>query len=200
MVEQRFLDPEELEDVDGLDGHGDDRVEPVIEAEAVRAPDAAGPPTGRRRPSGAFGQRGPEYDEPVYVISVAADLADLHPQTLRAYEREGLLEPARTSGNTRRYSQSDIDRLRFIAHLTTEEGLNLAGVRVVLDLGEKLEDSRQRVRELEDMVRRLAERLETDVEAARASRRYEVVPAGRREMEPHPTRSRRAARRRAPSP
>ena len=127
----------------------------------------------------------------MYVISVAADLADLHPQTLRAYEREGLIEPARTGGNTRRYSQADIDRLRFIAHLTTEEGLNLAGVRVVLDLGEKLESSRQRVRELEDMVRRLAERLESDVEAAHRSHRYEVVPASRRDIEPHPGNARR---------
>lgn len=143
------------------------------------------------RPRGAFGQRGPEYDEPVYVISVAADLADLHPQTLRAYEREELLTPARTSGNTRRYSQRDIDRLRFIRHLTQEEGLNLSGVRVVLDLGEKLEASRTRVRDLEEMVRTLAERLQTDVADAHASHRYEVVPAPRRDIEPHPTMRRR---------
>lgn len=190
MAEQRFLDPDELdaeipEDLvdDGVIDAG-----PIDREEPDERPE---PAAGRRRPSGAFGQRGPEYDEPVYVISVAADLADLHPQTLRAYEREGLIEPARTGGNTRRYSQSDIDRLRFISHLTTEEGLNLAGVRVVLDLGEKLEESRGRVRELEDMVRRLAERLETDVAAAHRSHRYEVVPAARREMEPHPTMRRR---------
>ena len=180
MADQRFLDPDELD-------------EAVVDAEPVDDPaiDHAEPSAGPRRPSGAFGQRGPGYDEPVYVISVAADLADLHPQTLRAYEREGLIEPARTGGNTRRYSQADIDRLRFISHLTTEEGLNLSGVRVVLDLGEKLEESRQRVRELEDMVRRLAERLETDVEAAHRSHRYEVVPAARRDIEPHPTARRR---------
>lgn len=184
MAEQRFLDPDELDE--------EVLAEEVVDAPAVDVDASADPPAARRRPAGAFGQRGPEYDEPVYVISVAADLADLHPQTLRAYEREGLIEPARTGGNTRRYSQADIDRLRFISHLTTEEGLNLAGVRVVLDLGEKLEASRTRVRELEDMVRRLAERLESDVEAAHRSHRFEVVPAtGRREMEPHPTMRRR---------
>jgi MerR family transcriptional regulator/heat shock protein HspR len=181
VSEQRFLD---RDDVDG------DRDRTRDDAETGRGVrDEAAPE--RRRPKGAFGQRGPDYDEPVYVISVAAELADLHPQTLRAYEREELIEPARTGGNTRRYSQSDIDRLRFIRHLTTEEGLNLAGVRVVLDLGEKLEVARGRVSELEDMVRRLAERLETDVEEAHRSHRYEVVPVGRREMEPHATMRRR---------
>jgi MerR family transcriptional regulator/heat shock protein HspR len=172
MADQRFLDSEEM-------------------AEDEAAEQAPEPEPSRRRSRSAFGQRGPGYEEPVYVISVAADLADLHPQTLRAYEREGLIEPARTGGNTRRYSQQDIDKLRFIRHLTTEEGLNLSGVRVVLDLGEKLEDARGRVHELEDMVRTLASRLETDVEAAHRSHRYEVVPAGRREMEPHPTMRRR---------
>lgn len=182
MSEQRFLDPDEVDEPTSSGPGG----EPIHgAAESVTAPPA------RRQPKGAFGQRGPGYDEPVYVISVAADLADLHPQTLRAYEREGLIEPARTGGNTRRYSQADIDRLRFIRHLTTEEGLNLAGVRVVLDLGEKLEGARGRVRELEDMVRTLANRLETDVEAAHKSHRYEVVPATRGEMEPHRTLRRR---------
>lgn len=156
------------------------------------APEGAPEPPVR---PGGFGKRGPDYDEPVFVISVAADLADMHPQTLRAYEREGLIEPARTAGNTRRYSQRDIDRLRFIRHLTQEEGLNLAGVRVVLDLGEKLEGARQRVRELEDMVRTLAGRLTDDVEAAHKSHRFEVVPTGPREMEVHPRLRRRRPRR-----
>lgn len=199
MVDQRFLGPDEVEvPTDGVptaDGESggpvDDEAIGADPFDARTTPDRPGPAGPRRRPAGAFGQRGPDYDEPVYVISVAADLADLHPQTLRAYEREGLIEPARTGGNTRRYSQADIDRLRFISHLTTEEGLNLAGVRVVLDLGEKLEDSRARNRELEDMVRTLAERLQTDVEAAHRSHRYEVVPAARRDLEPHPTMRRR---------
>lgn len=75
----------------------------------------------------------PEYHQAVYVISVAAELAGVHPQTLRIYERKGLVAPARTGGGSRRYSDSDIDMLRRIGELTTE-GLNLAGVQRVLEL------------------------------------------------------------------
>jgi MerR family transcriptional regulator/heat shock protein HspR len=73
------------------------------------------------------------HSRAVYVISVAAELAGVHPQTLRIYERKGLLDPARTAGGNRRYSDSDLDRLRRIAELT-DDGLNLAGVRRVLEL------------------------------------------------------------------
>ncbi len=132
-----------------------------------------------------------DEDTPVYVISVAADLADLHPQTLRAYEREGLLSPARTEGGTRRYSRRDVDRLRFIRTLTQDQGLNLAGVRVVLDLGEKLEGARRRITELEDMVRALAERVE---QPAPAAGRYEIVKAPPSGMELHHLRRRTAER------
>lgn len=129
-------------------------------------------------------------DAPVYVISVAAELADLHPQTLRAYEREGLLTPARTEGGTRRYSRRDVERLRFIRTLTQDEGLNLAGVRVVLDLGEKLEGARRRIGELEEMVRVLAERIE---ERPRGDR-FEIVKAPPTGVEVHP-RGRRTGQR-----
>jgi MerR family transcriptional regulator/heat shock protein HspR len=78
----------------------------------------------------------------VYVISVAAELAGLHPQTLRIYERKGLVDPARTDGGSRRYSDEDIERLRRIQALTTE-GLNLAGVQRVLALEEQLNAMRQ---------------------------------------------------------
>lgn len=131
-----------------------------------------------------------DLDAPVYVISVAADLAELHPQTLRAYEREGLLTPARTEGGTRRYSQRDVERLRFIRRLTQDEGLNLAGVKVVLDLGEKLEGSRRRISELEEMVRVLAER----VEERPASNRFEIVPASPTDVEVHQLRRRTGQR------
>ncbi|MFP4311383.1 MAG: heat shock protein transcriptional repressor HspR [Nitriliruptoraceae bacterium] len=132
-----------------------------------------------------------DSDAPVYVISVAAELADLHPQTLRAYEREGLLTPARTEGGTRRYSRRDVDRLRFIRTLTQDQGLNLAGVRVVLDLGEKLEGARRRIGELEEMVRVLAERIE---ERPARTDRYEIVKAPTSSVEVHP-RGRRTAQR-----
>ncbi len=131
-----------------------------------------------------------DLDTPLYVISVAAELAGLHPQTLRAYEREGLLTPARTEGGTRRFSRRDVERLRFIRTLTQDEGLNLAGVRVVLDLGEKLEASRRRVGELEEMVRVLAER----VEDAPPSDHYQIVKAPPSGVEVHPLRRRTGER------
>jgi MerR family transcriptional regulator/heat shock protein HspR len=133
-----------------------------------------------------------EDDEaaPVYVISVAADLSDLHPQTLRAYEREGLLTPSRTEGGTRRYSRRDVERLKLIKTLTTDEGLNLAGVRVVLDQGEKLETARRRVSELEEMVRTLAERLDARPEGER----FDLVKAPSRDVEVHQLRRRTGQR------
>lgn len=78
-------------------------------------------------------------DSAVYVISVVAELAGVHPQTLRTYERKGLMEPQRTAGNSRRYSDRDVDRLRRIQELTQEEGVNLAGVRIIMGLERELE-------------------------------------------------------------
>jgi MerR family transcriptional regulator, heat shock protein HspR len=85
----------------------------------------------------------------VYIISVAAELAGVHPQTLRIYERRGLLRPKRTSGNTRRYSARDIERLRTIQALTQDEGVNLAGVKQIIQMQMELERLRERVRDLE---------------------------------------------------
>lgn len=132
-----------------------------------------------------------DQDAPVYVISVAAELAQLHPQTLRAYEREGLLTPARTDGGTRRYSRRDVERLRFIRTLTQDEGLNLAGVRVVLDLGEKLEGARHRITELEEMVRALAARID---QQPSAPDRYALVKPPPAQVEVHPMRRRTGER------
>jgi MerR family transcriptional regulator, heat shock protein HspR len=122
-----------------------------------------------------------DLDAPVYVISVAAEMSDLHPQTLRAYERDGLLLPARTPGGTRRYSRRDVERLRLIRRLTQDEGLNLAGVRLVLELGEKLDVTRRRVVELEELVRALADR----VEQRPTTGRYEMVRTPPSGMEVH---------------
>ena len=77
-------------------------------------------------------------DRPRYMISVAAELVGMHPQTLRIYEQKGLVRPQRTAGNTRLYSEADLERLRLIQRLTTELGLNLAGVETVLDLEDEL--------------------------------------------------------------
>ena len=117
-----------------------------------------------------------EQRDAVYVISVAAELAGMHPQTLRVYERKGLLQPERTSGNTRRYSAGDIARLRRIQELTQEQGVNLAGAKMILRLEEQLEKMR---RELTKMAARVQE-MEADV--AREMRRMaqqagEIVPA-----------------------
>jgi MerR family transcriptional regulator/heat shock protein HspR len=79
----------------------------------------------------------PDLDRGVFAISVAAELSGLHPQTLRVYEREGLVEPDRSAGGTRLYSGSDVERLRQIAKLTSD-GLNLAGVKLVLELQEEI--------------------------------------------------------------
>ena len=89
-------------------------------------------------------------DRPRYMISVAADLVGMHPQTLRIYESKGLIRPQRTKGNTRLYSEADLERLRLIQQLTNEVGLNLAGVEQVLEL----QDEVQRMRSLLDRMER----------------------------------------------
>ena len=86
----------------------------------------------------------PRYSEPLFVISVAARLVEMHPQTLRKYEREGLIAPSRTQGNLRLYSDRDIERLRQVKYLVEERGLNLAGVQLALDLTRRLRDLRSR--------------------------------------------------------
>jgi MerR family transcriptional regulator, heat shock protein HspR len=90
-----------------------------------------------------------ENSRPRYMISVAADLVGMHPQTLRIYEQKGLVRPRRTAGNTRLYSELDLERLRLIQRLTTELGLNLAGVEIVLRLEDELRKAHARIERLE---------------------------------------------------
>jgi MerR family transcriptional regulator/heat shock protein HspR len=92
-------------------------------------------------------------DRPRYMISVAADLVGMHPQTLRIYESKGLLRPKRTAGNTRLYSEGDLERLRLIQQLTNELGLNLAGVEQVLRLEDELQRMRRRLDRMERQMR-----------------------------------------------
>lgn len=99
-----------------------------------------------------------DRDRPVYMISVAAELAGVHPQTLRAYEQKGLVTPKRTEGNTRRYSQADIEKLALINELT-DEGINLAGVIRILDLQGRLDERNKEVDDLHSRVRRLKDRV-----------------------------------------
>jgi MerR family transcriptional regulator, heat shock protein HspR len=114
----------------------------------------------------------------VFMISVAAELADMHPQTLRMYEARGLVTPKRSPKQTRLYSQSDVERLRRIQRMTSEDGLNLAGVEAVLNM----EDQVARMRaELERMRRRtkdLEREMNEEVERVRRSLKAELVPYG----------------------
>ena len=102
----------------------------------------------------ARSDRLPSDDRAVYIISVAAELAGVHPQTLRIYERKGLVRPKRTAGNSRRYSARDIRRLTMIQELTQEHGVNLAGAKMIIELETELADLRVRLLEVEAELRR----------------------------------------------
>lgn len=95
------------------------------------------------------------YDEPVYLISVVAKVLTIHPQTLRQYEREGLVNPSRTDGKMRLYSQRDIDRIKMILRLTRDLGVNLAGVDVVMQLKEKLDEYESAIDDLKAQIEEL---------------------------------------------
>ena len=99
-----------------------------------------------------------DRNRPLYMIGVAAELAGMHPQTLRSYEQKGLVTPQRTRGNTRMYSQADIERLALINELT-DEGINLAGVIRILDLQGRLNERDREIDDLHRRVRRLADRV-----------------------------------------
>ena len=99
-----------------------------------------------------------DKDRPLYMISVAAELAGVHPQTLRNYEQKGLDSPQRTRGNTRMYSQADIERLQLIIELT-DVGINLAGVIRILDLNGRLDERDDELDALQRRVRKLADRV-----------------------------------------
>lgn len=108
-----------------------------------------------------------DYNKPVYMISVAAELAGVHPQTLRAYEQKGLVTPQRTRGGTRMYSQADLDRLALINELT-EEGINLAGVTRILDLQSRLDRAEAQLDNLHHRYQRLARRV-SEIDPTQAS-------------------------------
>jgi MerR family transcriptional regulator/heat shock protein HspR len=114
----------------------------------------------------------PNDERALYIISVAADLAGVHPQTLRIYERKGLIEPARTEGRSRRYSERDIALLRRIQELTNE-GVGLAGVRKILELEARLEA-------MESEMRRVREEAAAAIERVRREHRRDLVPVPRR--------------------
>jgi MerR family transcriptional regulator/heat shock protein HspR len=96
-------------------------------------------------------------DRPIYMISVAAELVGMHPQTLRMYEQKGLIRPKRTPGGTRLYSEADVERLRIVQRLTNEMGLNLAGVELVLRLEDELRKAHAQIERLQRELRREVE-------------------------------------------
>jgi MerR family transcriptional regulator, heat shock protein HspR len=108
-------------------------------------------------------------DRPRYMISVAADLVGMHPQTLRIYEAKGLVTPQRTAGNTRLYSEADLERLRLIQQLTTELGLNLAGVEQVIRLEEQM-------RRMQRAIERLEREMREQVAEVHRQYRRDLVP------------------------
>ena len=117
----------------------------------------------------------PDSTRGVYMISVAAELAGMHPQTLRIYECRGLITPKRSPKNTRLYSQDDVERLRRIQELTSELGMNLAGVERVFELEEELERMRRRMRNLERQAERVRDELSQELERVRRSLKHELV-------------------------
>lgn len=106
-----------------------------------------------------------DKDKPLYVISVAAELVDMHPQTLRLYERKGLIEPSRSAGKTRLYSQRNIEQLQEIRRLTQELGVNLAGVEEIIRLRQRLDEMQGRI---EERIGSIQRRLQLEMRGARA--------------------------------
>ncbi len=119
-----------------------------------------------------FAAFSPDDDTPVFVISVAAELAGMHAQTLRQYDRLGLVTPSRTKGGGRRYSQRDVALLREVQRLSQEEGVSLAGVARILELENQVDALRGRVRELTDQLEAL------EAASGRTTRVFSVSPAG----------------------
>jgi len=120
-------------------------------------------------------RRDERQKQPLFMISIAAEMAAMHPQTLRMYERRGLLRPRRTAKNTRLYSLTDLERLRRIQELT-ELGLNLAGVERVMALEDQLTALRRQVGLLQDELNGAGERLRVEVRQAERSLRRDLVP------------------------
>src|SRR4051794_10331645 len=132
---------------------------------------------GRGR-KGTDGERRIDAERGVFMISVAAELAEMHPQTLRMYEARGLITPKRSPKNTRLYSQADVERLRRIQRMTNDEGLNLAGVETVLELERRLERMRSEMAKMRKRAAEMENRVTRELERLRKSIGGELVPYG----------------------
>ena len=118
-------------------------------------------------------------DRPIYMISVAAELVGVHPQTLRLYENKGLVRPKRTPGGTRLYSEADVERLRIVQRLTTEVGLNLAGVELVLRLEDELRKAQVQIDRLQKQLREDIQRVHKEYRRDLVLYREELLPERR---------------------
>lgn len=114
-------------------------------------------------------------DQPVYMISIAAKLAGVHPQTLRIYERKKLVRPGRTEKSTRLYSEHDIEQLKDIQKLTQEEGVNLAGVKIIIEMKKKVERLNLESEELKKILEERRARLKIEIEQVHKSYKREIV-------------------------
>jgi MerR family transcriptional regulator, heat shock protein HspR len=119
-----------------------------------------------------------DQERGVFMISVAAELAEMHPQTLRMYEARGLITPKRSPKNTRLYSQADVERLRRIQQMTSDQGLNLAGVETVLDLERRLARMRSEMARMRKRAAEMESRMTEELEKLRKSLGGELVPYG----------------------
>jgi MerR family transcriptional regulator/heat shock protein HspR len=139
----------------------------------------------RRTERVARAERGQRIDQErgVFMISVAAELAEMHPQTLRMYEARGLITPKRSAKNTRLYSQADVELLRRIQRMTSEEGLNLAGVETVLDLEQRLERLRLEIARMRKRAAEMETTMTEELDRLRKSIGGELVPYGAYEPE-----------------
>src|SRR3990170_808855 len=122
--------------------------------------------------------KGLDAERGVFMISVAAELAEMHPQTLRMYEARGLITPKRSPKNTRLYSQADVERLREIQRLTNEQGLNLAGVETVLELEDRLQKMRAEMAKLREQASAMEREMAAEIDKVKRSLRAEIVPYG----------------------
>jgi MerR family transcriptional regulator, heat shock protein HspR len=145
---------------------------------------SAGEQRDRQRRGVRPGTGGVDRRRGVFMISVAAELAEMHPQTLRMYEARGLITPKRSKKNTRLYSHEDVERLRRIQQMTAEEGLNLAGVETVLELERELERARGEIKKMRERAAELERQMDRELERVRRSLRAEIVPYGAYETNP----------------
>jgi MerR family transcriptional regulator/heat shock protein HspR len=115
-------------------------------------------------------------DRPVYMIGVAAELAGMHPQTLRLYEREELIVPGRTAKETRLYSDNDIELLKEIQVMTQKMGLNLAGVKLILEMKKKALEMQKQIKKYQEEMNNLQDKVEDEIQKVHKSYKHEIAP------------------------